>query len=292
MLFAAPAESDNAVVATLGDNEIKLSEVRSAFQKLDLKDQANASKDPTSLNQVVRLLLVQRLMLSEAHAAKWHEKDEVKRTVEQAKDTALAENFLQHVSAPPADFPSDAELRQAYDSVKDSLGTPKQWRLAQIYIAAPETVSKDGLAAAEAKLETVKKALAAKGADFSKLAAELSDDEVSKKQSGEIGWMAEATIVTDIRTEATLLTKNEVSKPIRLKDGWHILKCLETRDAFTPSFEAVQDPLRQRLREERAKANGQAYVAKLLQEKPLSINEVAIKAAFAQKAESATNAGK
>jgi parvulin-like peptidyl-prolyl isomerase len=286
--WAAPGDIksnavDNSVVATVGDSEVKLSELKEAISKLDLRQQATASQDPATLNQVVRLLLVQRLLLNEARDEKWDEKAEVKAQVDRAKDTAIAESYLQNKSQPPAEFPTEAELKQTYETLKPNLGTPEQWRLAQIYIAATENISKEELSTAEAKLDAVKKALADPKADFSKIATEKSSDQGTASRGGEIGWLAEAAIVPEIRTEATLLKENEVSKPIRLKDGWHILKCLGKKEAFTPDFADVKEALKARMRQERAQGNSQAYIAKLLQENPLSINEIAIKDALAQK---------
>lgn len=281
---AAIPTAESSVVATIGQNSVMLSEVREALQKLDLKDQATLGKDSSALNQVVRVLLVQRLMLSEAKAKNWHEKTEVKAAMERARDAALAESYLQSVSAPPEEYPSDTELQQTYDTLRPKLGTPKQWRLAQIYISAPPEVGKEELAKAETKLAALKKALTNKDPDFAKLATEYSDDQVSAAQGGEIGWMAEAGIVADIRTEASLLKAGELSSPIRLKDGWHILKCLDLREAHTPKLEDIKSSLRQRMRDERTNTNSQAFVAKLLQEHPLAINEIALKAAI-QKSE-------
>jgi parvulin-like peptidyl-prolyl isomerase len=275
-LLAEQVSSDSSVIATVGDSSIRLSEVRDALQKLDVKDQALLGKDSSALNQIVRVLLVQRLMLAEAKAKNWEDKPEVKAALQRAHDTALAENYLQSVSVAPEGYPSEVELKEAYEKLKPSLATPKQWRLAQIYIAAPPGIGKDELAKAEAKLDGIKRQLAEK-VDFSKIAQVQSDDAATATQGGEIGWMAETGIVSEIRTQATLLVAGELTPPIRIKDGWHIVKCLELREAATPKLVEVQDSLRLRLREERVKTNSQAYVAQLLKENPVAINEIALK---------------
>ncbi len=273
--------SDDAnVVARIGESDVKLSEVRQALNKLDLKAQAALSQDAASLNQVVRVLMVQRLLLSEAKKEKWHDKASVKEQLQQAQDTALAESYLKSVAEPPIGYPTDEETMQAYETLKPQLASPKQWHLAQIYIEAGPEANKQAITNAEAKLDRVKKALAASDADFAAVAGQLSDDKGSSTQGGTLGWMAEATIVPDIRTEAMLLKKGEISKPIRLKDGWHILKCLDTKDAGVAKFEDVSAALKQRMRDERTNANSQAYVAKLLQNHPLSINEIALRQAL------------
>ena len=70
------------------------------------------------------------------------------------------------------------------------------------------------------------------------------------------------------------LALNAVSDPIKLEDGWHIVKLLDTKAANTPSLDQIKDQLVQQMRAEKAKANSQAYLAKLLQENPLAINEL------------------
>jgi parvulin-like peptidyl-prolyl isomerase len=279
-VISSTALDDATVVARIGESDVKLAEVREALAKLDLKDQATLGRDAAALNQVVRVLLVQRLMLSEAKAKKFDETPEIKAAMQRARDLALSEGYLASVSEPPQEYPSEAELLTTFENVKPQISSPKQWRLAQIYVAAPPEIGKEELKKAEAKLAEAKKALEDKTADFAKVASAHSDDKVSAAQGGEIGWLAEEGILQDIRTEATLLKVGEVSKPIRMKDGWHILKCLEIRDAFVPKLEDVKDALRTRMRDERMKENSKAFVAKLLQENPLSINEIAIKEAL------------
>jgi parvulin-like peptidyl-prolyl isomerase len=271
---------ESTVVAKVGSTEVTLSEVRDSLAKLELKDQALLGRNPETLNKVVRAILTQRLLLSESQA-KGHDKQaDTLARLERARDTALAESYLASVSEPPAEFPSEAELSTAYANVSSSLAEPKQWRLAQIFIAAPPELTKDKLAEAQSRLDALKKGLAAAGADFAALADKYSDDTATAEKGGEIGWLAENGIVVDIRSEASLLKAGEVSPPIRLKDGWHVLKCLELREAYTPKFADVKEALRQRLRQERTLANSQAYVARLLQENPMSVNELALKAAL------------
>ena len=275
--IAAPdAAVDSSVVARVGESEVKLDELKAHLAKLDIKDQAALARDPALLNQVVRLMMVQRLMLREATANKWHEQPQVKAQVERAREATIAESYLAKMSAPPAEYPTEAELMATYEAVKPSISSPKQWKLAQIYIAAPEGISKEDLDKAQAKLDAVKKALEAKDADFAAIASKNSDEKQSAAQGGEIGWMAEAQIQPEIRTEATLLGEGKTSHAVRLKDGWHILKCTAVREAFTPAFEEVRAQLAEKMREEKTKANSQAYMAKLLKENPLAVNEIVL----------------
>ena len=277
----AAADSNN-VIARVGNLDVKLEEVKTALAKLDQREQDAITKDPALLNQVVRLLLVQRLMLNEATSKKWDEKPQVKIAIDRARESAITESYLQSVSQPAPGYPSETELEVAYDQAKPSLAVGRQWKLAQIYVAAPEGTAKADVEKAEAKLAEVKKALADKSADFAALAKKHSDEAASAAQGGEIGWMVEAQIQPEIREAATKLTAGAQSEAVRMKDGWHILKCLEIKEPSTAPLDQVRTVLIERMRQERAKANRQAYMAALLEKNPVSINEITLAKALAK----------
>ena len=276
------AAADSNVIARVGELDVKLDEVKTALAKLDQREQDAIARDPALLNQVVRLLLVQRLMLNEAVSKKWDEKPQVKTAIERARETAITESYLQSVSQPAPGYPSETELEVAYDQAKPSMAVGRQWKLAQIYIAAPEGTAKADLEKAETKLAEVKKTLADKGADFAALAKKYSEEPASAAQGGEIGWMVEAQIQPEIREAATKLTVGALSEAVRLKDGWHLLKCLDLKEPSTPPLEQVRTVLTERMRQERAKANSHAYLAALLQQNPVSINEITLAKALAK----------
>jgi parvulin-like peptidyl-prolyl isomerase len=268
--------SDSSIIARVGESDVSLDEVRTALTKLSVTEQAAIAKDPALLNQVVRLLLVQRLMLNEARAKKWDERPEVRAAIERARETTIAESYLQAMSAPPADYPSESELAQAYKIAKPKLSAPKQWRLAQIYLALPEGASKEESDRVQSRLDSLKKQLASKDADFGAIAKKESDDAVSAAAGGEIGWLTEELVQPEIRTDVAILGAGAVSPALRMKDGWHIVKCLEVREATTVAFEDVRGALTDQLRKEKTWSNSQSWMAKLVQENPLAINEIAL----------------
>ena len=290
LLLAAPekpsagsiAAADSNVIARVGDLDVKVDEVKAALAKLSDREQAAIAADPALLNQVVRLLLVQRLMLNEAISKKWDEKPAVKSAIDRARESAITESYLQNVSEPPTGYPNETELQAAYDQAKPSLAVGRQWKLGQIYIAAPDGIAKAELEKAEAKLAEVKKALADKSADFGVLAKKHSEESASAAQGGEIGWMTEAQIQPEIREAATKLVLGGLSEAVRLKDGWHILKCMDIKEPSTPHLDQIRVVLAERMRQEKAKSNSQAYIAALLQQNPVAINEIGLAKALAK----------
>ena len=65
-----------------------------------------------------------------------------------------------------------------------------------------------------------------------------------------------------------------------MDDGWHIIKILEVKEAYTASLAEVREQLVAQMRTERAKIERQNYLARLVQKSPVSINELAITSAL------------
>jgi parvulin-like peptidyl-prolyl isomerase len=190
----------------------------------------------------------------------------------------LAEIYLSSVSKPSAAYPSDAEVKEAYETNKAAFFMPKSYRLAQIYVD-----TKPDEKAAAKQLASIKEALKAPKADFAAIAAERSQEKASAARGGELGWLAESQIQPEIRAELPDLKLGAISEPFKLNDGWHILKVLDVKEASTLTLEQARPTLVQQLRASKAKANSDAYMAELLKTNPVAINELALPKALSTK---------
>ena len=271
-----PASSDANVIARVGDTEIKLDEIRASIESLDSRDQAALARDPSLLNQTVRTLLMRRVVLKEALAKHWDTEPAVATLIQRARDNTVVESYLQSVSKPPDSYPSETELQTAYDARKSQLLVPRQFRIAQIYVALPKNADKATTEKAQNKLEGIKKGLHQPGADFATVAKAQSEESESAARGGELGWLTENQIQPEVRSQLGSLTKNSISEPIRLDDGWHILKVIDIKEAYIPALDEIRTALAQQLRNEKTQAHSQAYLAKLLQQTPVAINELAL----------------
>jgi peptidylprolyl isomerase len=263
-------------LARAGALEISVDEVRALVDALPAQDQAALAKDPALLSQFVRAQLTRKIVLAEAAAKKFADQPGVKSQLERAREQLLVELFLDSASKVPDAFPSDAEIQSAYDANKAAFEIPRQYRVAQIYVSLPKGADKAAEEKARKKLDDVVKKLKAKGADFAAIARTDSDDAQTAARGGEIGWLTEAQMVPGIRAAATALAKDGVSEPARLDDGWHVLKLLETKPAGPRPLAEVRDAIAKELRAARARDLRQAYLAKLLDQSPPAINELAL----------------
>jgi peptidylprolyl isomerase len=274
--LACNARSENSVIAKVGESEVRTDDIKPLIEKLAVRDQLLLSKDPAALNNLVRELIVQQLVFKEAQGKKWDQQPQVQAQIERLRQQAITQSYLQSIATPPQDFPSSADLQAAYEALKknNALQVPKQYHLAQIYISCPKGADKTVEEKAQSKLEAVQKAL--KVGDFATVAKAQSDEASNAARGGDLGTLPENQIQPEIRDVVASLSKNGVSEPVRLKDGWHILKLVEVKEPYTASLEEIKGPLTNELRNQKAQLIIKAYLAKLLQQNPVTLNEIAV----------------
>jgi peptidylprolyl isomerase len=228
------------------------------------------------MNEFVKGIIIQQLVYKEALSKKWEQQPQVVAQLEKIRQQAITQSYLQSLSTPQKDYPSQADLQTAYDLLKknNALQVPKQYHLAQIYVSCPKGADKDAEEKAKAKVDAVVKGI--KTSDFATTAKSQSDDSSSYERGGDLGFLAEAQIQPEIRTAATSLTKGGVTDPIRLNDGWHVVKLIEIKEPYTATLDEVKNSLVTELRAQSAQALGKAYLAKLTQQNPITLNEIAI----------------
>jgi peptidylprolyl isomerase len=256
--------------------EIKLDEVRGTVAAFGPQEQAAVARDPSLLTEMVRATLATQLVLKEALAKRWDQQPAVAALIQRARETAIAESYLRSVSAPPAHYPSDADVQAVYEANKSAFLVPRQFQLAQIFISLTKNAEQSAEDKARKKLDEVQKKIKAPGADFAAIAKAESEERESAEQGGEIGWLPESQIRPEIRAQVAGLAKGAVADPLKLDDGWHLVKLVDTKAPYTRPLEEVRDALAQRLRAERAEVNRRAYLADLLKQNPPAINELAL----------------
>jgi parvulin-like peptidyl-prolyl isomerase len=266
---ATPALASDPVVARAGDKEITASQIQPYLAKVSPVERDALLQNPAALSRAVRTILLQRQLLDEAKSAEWEKKQETQALLARVRDAAIAESFLESVTAIPPDYPSDGEITALYDARKDTLRLPTQYRLAQIFIASAEDKAK-------AKSEASALAKQVKSGDFAALAKANSDEPVSAAKGGEVGWLAEDSIQPAIRKALSGAGKDAIAGPIELGDGFYFVKILDLREPRTATLDEVRPQLIAALRQERAALNRQAYLERLQAKAPVTLNEIAL----------------
>ncbi len=271
------AQETDEVIGSVGALEVRVGDVRENLAALGEPEREALRRDPAAFSQYVRALLVQRLVLREAMGAEWDKSAAVAERMRQLRDGVVANTWLESVGAPPEGYPTEADLAAAYDANRESFLQPKSWHLAQIFVAAPRPAEGESEPAeAAAKATRLAAALAENPQSFATLAAQESEEPASAAKGGEIGWLPEDRIHPAIRAVLPGLTLGDISAPVRMDDGWHLVRVLDIREARIPTLEQIREPLAERLRVERARAGTETYLSGLLREHPIAINEMVL----------------
>jgi peptidyl-prolyl cis-trans isomerase C len=114
------------------------------------------------------------------------------------------------------------------------------------------------------------------GGDFAALAAERSEDQVSGKRGGDLGWLKRGAVSQVFTEKVFSLKEGEVSEPFETPFGYHIVKIVEKPQTVRQPFESVKGDIRYQLRSQAKDAEVKRMLA-----------EVAIEIADGQKLASA-----
>ncbi len=272
-LFLIAATLPAAVAQSPKAEAVGADAIREILASLQPDTLDAAAKDPAQFEQLVRALVLQRVVLREALAKQWDQRPDVVEKIKRARDTAIRESYLESKSRPPDDYPGEEDLNKAYEAAKPGLAQPRSYRLAQLFIVA----GKDGGQQASAAVpdRVARLAREAQGSDdvFAAAARANSEDTKTAAQGGELGWVSGPQIQPEIREQIERLPLHGTSAPVRLQDGWHIFHVLDIREPYTPTPAQVRDKLIADLRSAKQKENARLYLSSLLQANPLAIKQ-------------------
>jgi parvulin-like peptidyl-prolyl isomerase len=255
------AGSGDEILARMGAIEIKRADMERLLGPFPAKATAEQIR---AIDQALRTELIRRTLLTEAMRAEWDKKPDVRQQIDAAREQVIVSSYINQQVRPAPEYPTEAEVQAAYEANKQQLVRPPQVHLAQIY-------TKDA-----AKAEEVAKKAHEKGADFAQLSAKYSQHAESAHNNGDMGWLTVEKLTPEVRTVAEKLAPGEVSKPVKVADGWHVLKLIARKSAETIPLAEVRDRLSQSLRLKRAQENEQRYLDQIVSRTPITVNEIAL----------------
>ena len=202
-------------IMTVGGTKVTLSE----FENVYHKNNNIKSADEKSLNDYVDLFVIFKMKVKEAEelgldtAKKF--KDELAGYRRQLAQPHLTDREV-----------NDKLLKETYDRMKEEICT------SHILVRCSETASpKDTLVAYNIIMKIYNRIQ--KGERFEKLASEkgISDDTSLVNRAGYIGCFGALDLVYYFETVAYNTKVGEVSKPVRTRFGYHIIKVNDRRPA-------------------------------------------------------------
>lgn len=163
-----------------------------------------------------------------------------------------------------------AEVEKYYNEHKADFVREERVFLREILVS---TEGKDAsqLAALEKKAKDVG-ARAKKGERFSDLAQDNSDA-VTAQDGGAVGWIKRGDLLASLEEVIWKNDRGFITDPVKMPNGWLILRIEEKHKAGQADFEEVQDDVRGRMHNERMQPAIREYLTKLRTEAFLEIRD-------------------
>lgn len=274
VLAGCSAEGRNDAVATAGNSTIGAAQIRELLAGLPAATRDALLADEAALERVVRSELVRRALVEEAKAAKLDSDPKIAEQLERVHDDALMRLWVAKQATVSDSYPSDEDLKLAYQSNATALAPPAQFRVAQIFVAAPNGIAPSQLAVAMRKAAEVGARIP--GGDFAALAREYSEHAASAANGGDVGLLPANQMLPEVVAAVRNLDAGATAGPIKTSQGLHYVKLLERKVEPTPTFEQARDRLKEALRARRAQELEQAYLAALDARLSVAVNQLAL----------------
>ena len=212
-LAAGFAQVNDPVLLRIGNKDITKSEFEYSWNK----NNTNSVQDKKSLDEYVNLYVNFKLKVAEAEA--------------QGIDTTSA--FLDELKGyrrqliEPYFIDKDEEealVKQVYDRIKEYV------EVSNILLKVePNASPQDTLKVYQNAMNIYRRAV--KGENFANLAKQYSEDEVSKKDGGYLGFFTGCHLVYPLENVAYETPVGGIGKPVRTPSGYNIVKVLSRRTA-------------------------------------------------------------
>lgn len=264
-----PAVAAGPAVARLGNQQVSPEELQALLATVPAQTREQLRGNREALERWIRARLAEKAVLEQADAQGWAQRPDVARQTRAATEQIVFRDYLRSVSQVPVEYPSAAELQQAYDAGKTNWQTPALYRVSQIFLAVSDSASLETVRKQAAELS--KKAQTAPG-DFAALATQHSQDRVTAERGGDTGLQPLQQLVPEVRGAVARLKVGAVSDPVQSAAGFHVIKLTEQQPARTATLEELRDQLTQALRAQRQEQIAQAYLDGMLNTATLSID--------------------
>ena len=157
---------------------------------------------------------------------------------------------------------SDDEVKQFYQQNERQQAGEQTAHLRLILIA----VASDAPAAeVERRRKVAAKVveLARQGKSFVELAKAYSDDELTKNDGGDLGWIGHGVLQDALDEAVSGMDVNDVRGPIRVGRGWNIVQLVERKAGNLRPLDEVKDQIRKQLYDQQVEKASQAWIREL-----------------------------
>lgn len=271
---ADPVLVENATV------KIRKSDYELELQRLPPDIRPGFANSERRVNDLLRRMLIDRTLAAQARADKLPEQPEnaVKLAAEiDRMHTLLKIEQIEKDAGAAFDANRanwETRARELFMVDRSKYATPEQFAASHILFKTETRSREEGK-----RLADEARAKLAAGADFEKLAREVSEDATARRNAGRLGWFSAAEMDPAFSAGvAKLANVGDVSEPVLSAFGWHLIKLDGRRPARQRTFDEARDEVIAGLRQKFVNDARDAALAKLRNDPTIRAHRDAIDA--------------
>lgn len=256
LCFAVSAKAADDVVAKVGNKNITVREFNDRYEDV-LKQAINPPSKETFLEDLIRY----EIGVQEAEKRNMQGDPVVREKIRQAMYAGLVEKEI-------GDKVKAIKVNEA--EMKDYYSKNPEIRTSHILIEFKPEATNDQKKAAKERAEEIYKEVRKSKRPFEELVALYTDDVLSKRSGGDVGWQSSVTLVPNYYNAALRLKVGEITGLVETQYGYHIIK-LTGRRSYQ---DANKRQIRAAVFDHKRKVIFDAYFAQLKKKYPTQIFKV------------------
>ncbi|HKW15863.1 MAG TPA: peptidyl-prolyl cis-trans isomerase [Candidatus Krumholzibacteria bacterium] len=250
VLFIAPGCANKAkkvsekvpadkLVAEVNDWQLSQEQLEDVLHRLPDEQRARYST-PDGMAKLAQRMMQEEMAYREAEKKGFDKREDVAKQLEAARRDILIAKYIEEDVDSKA-RPSDQELHEYYDSHQDLYTQLERMRGQHIF-------SKD-----KAKLEELKTRVEEGGEKFTTLAQTYSEDDVTKKDGGDLGYFNPGGYIKGIgfsqtfSDQVSVMEPGKIYGPIKWEQGYSLVRINERVPAEVMPFESVRDDIAKKM---------------------------------------------
>lgn len=148
--------------------------------------------------------------------------------------------------------PTQDELREFYENTRSQYDHPEKVKIRHIFLAPAQNEGFQNPETAQKSLDDYRQQVLSGRVKFQDLAKKYSQDEQTKQQGGEIGWIDRGTLPKEMEDNIFGLKKGEITKPFKLQNGYDIAQIEDHKSAYKSTFAEVRVKVEEQYRKQKA----------------------------------------
>ncbi|MCZ6638406.1 MAG: peptidylprolyl isomerase [Candidatus Dadabacteria bacterium] len=235
-------EAPSDILALVGSESITKDDLRDELNKLSYKQRSIYSSSPEKLNKFLDTHINEKVLYNEAIKRGFANRGDIQEEINRYKKQLIIKTFGKEILG-ELELNND-DITMYYDQNKKEF---ERIQISKIFIKTnPENGISSESALSKAELVSSK---ANAGESFEELALEYSDDPISKKKGGKVGYINRGKFPQQIDNQIFELKEGEITKPFEVQDGYLIIKANQEPDF--PPYGQVERIIRSKLINER-----------------------------------------